>query len=278
MTRAQARYRLRTGLWVPVAGAALRHRDADEHHLSEAFAVHLTWPDAVTCLGAAARFHHLPVAAGGVLHAVVPYRRRARLQLVPERYALAHADVLELGPLRVTTLERTVFDCLGLLPARAAEELLIWVLTRRIAEHEQLVDGLQRRSWAHGNQQRCALLHATRNGAMGRAEQRLHQILDDAGITGWVAGEAVHDRAGAVIGMADVQFPRARLIIEIDGKAYHGESRFQSDRTRQNRLVLAGYTILRFTWEDLGDRPERVARQIRDALRAIRLHPTGTRS
>src|SRR5665647_2706228 len=113
---------------------------------------------------------------------------------------------------------------------------------------------------------------------MGRAEQRLHQILDDAGITGWVAGEPVFDSTGAVIAMADIQFPQERLIIEIDGKAYHGESRFQSDRTRQNRLVLAGYTILRFTWEDLVDRPERVARQIQDALRAIRLHPARTRS
>jgi len=260
-----------------MAGAALRHRDAADHTLADAFAVHLTWPDAVTCLGTAARFHDLPVVTDGIVHAVVPYQRDPRFRLVPERYALPDADVIELGPLRITGLERTLFDCLGLLPARAAEELLIWVLTRRIVEHAELVDGLERRPGAHGNGQRRALLRATRGGAMGAAEVRLHRILDRAGITGWLPGEPVYDHAGTLIAMADALFPRERLVVEVDGKTYHGETRFQSDRTRQNRLVLAGYTVLRFTWEDLVDRPTRVARQIEDALRGLRTRHEGAR-
>jgi very-short-patch-repair endonuclease len=38
------------------------------------------------------------------------------------------------------------------------------------------------------------------------------------------------------------------LVIEVDGWAYHRTpDRFQRDRERQNRLVAAGWTVLRFT-------------------------------
>ena len=42
--------------------------------------------------------------------------------------------------------------------------------------------------------------------------------------------------------------------------------RFQRDRSRQNRLVAAGWTVLRFTWRDLVERPGYVVRTIRDVI------------
>ena len=100
---------------------------------------------------------------------------------------------------------------------------------------------------------------------MGAAEQRLHRLLRRAGIAGWSPNTVVHDRLG-IIGTVDVLFTDAKLVVEIDGFAYHGADRFQSDRTRQNRLVGAGYTVLRFTWHDLVDRPYDVVAQVRAAL------------
>jgi hypothetical protein len=50
----------------------------------------------------------------------------------------------------------------------------------------------------------------------------------------------------------------------------HGISdvdRFAQDRVRQNALVLAGWTVLRFTWHDLMSRPQAVVAEIRAALR-----------
>jgi very-short-patch-repair endonuclease len=56
-------------------------------------------------------------------------------------------------------------------------------------------------------------------------------------------------------------------VIEIDGWAFHSDQeRFQRDRSRQNRLVAAGWTVLRFTWSDLKDRPEAFVAAIRTAL------------
>ncbi len=58
------------------------------------------------------------------------------------------------------------------------------------------------------------------------------------------------------------------LAIEVDGKLWHDElsDRFESDRRRQNELILAGWRILRFTWAMLRDRPDDVISRIVQAL------------
>jgi very-short-patch-repair endonuclease len=65
----------------------------------------------------------------------------------------------------------------------------------------------------------------------------------------------------------DLASPAARVAVEVDGWAYHRDAeRFRQDRRRQNDLVLAGWTILRLTWDDLTHRPAAVLAQIRAAL------------
>lgn len=50
----------------------------------------------------------------------------------------------------------------------------------------------------------------------------------------------------------DFAYPESRVAIELDGVAFHGSpSAIASDRRRQNQLVLAGWTVLRFGWEDV---------------------------
>jgi very-short-patch-repair endonuclease len=71
-----------------------------------------------------------------------------------------------------------------------------------------------------------------------------------------------------VIGVGDFVFRDVRLVIEIDGLAFHvTPEQFQADRHRQNRLMAAGWTVLRFTWRDLTERPAYVISKIR-AMRA----------
>jgi len=63
----------------------------------------------------------------------------------------------------------------------------------------------------------------------------------------------------------------------VDGWAWHVDvERFQADRRRQNRLVAAGWTVLRFTWHDLTGRPAEVIAEIRVAV--ARAGGTGRRS
>lgn len=54
------------------------------------------------------------------------------------------------------------------------------------------------------------------------------------------------------------------LIVEIDGWQAHGSRpAFITDRRRQNRLVNAGYLVLRFTWDDIVHSPEAVTTAVR---------------
>ncbi len=104
-------------------------------------------------------------------------------------------------------------------------------------------------------------------GAEAESERRLHRLLSAAGIAGWVPNHPVR-LGGRLVARIDIAFVELRIAIEVDGIAYHGDrNRFQRDRARQNTLVTAGWTVLRFTWEDLTCRPERVVAIIAAAIR-----------
>ena len=106
-----------------------------------------------------------------------------------------------------------------------------------------------------------ALVRAASDGAAAEAERRLGRALTEAGITGFRRNARV---GGCVV---DLAFPSHRLAVEVDGWTWHGDpSRFQRDRARHNALVLAGWTVLRFTWSDVTGRPDRVVAEIRRAL------------
>ncbi len=99
------------------------------------------------------------------------------------------------------------------------------------------------------------LLGLAVGGARSAAERLAARLLQQAGIDGWVANAQIRDGRG-LIGVGDIVFGRLKLVIEIDGRAFHvTPEQFQTDRERQNRLVAAGWTVLRFTWRDLTQRP-----------------------
>ena len=109
------------------------------------------------------------------------------------------------------------------------------------------------------------LLTAAADRAASHAERVTVRLLRQAGITGWLLNSPV--RAGDREYIVDVVFHAARVAVEIDGWAWHsGVERFRGDRRRQNALVLAGWTVLRFTWDDLVSQPGRVVAEIRRAV------------
>ena len=100
-------------------------------------------------------------------------------------------------------------------------------------------------------------------GERSAGERRLTELLRAARITGWEANAEIRDGDG-LIGVGDVVFASAKLVVEVDGLAFHvTPERFQRDRQRQNRLVAAGWTVLRFTWRDLTERPSYVVASVR---------------
>lgn len=75
----------------------------------------------------------------------------------------------------------------------------------------------------------------------------------------------------------DLAYPHALIAIEYDGYAAHtGVSSFESDRRRQNALVQAGWTVLRFTARDLREGAAEVVSLVRSALAQNRDHDGAT--
>ena len=268
-TLEQVRWRVRNGTWIPVVGSVVRSAAWRPDGRADAVGAHLTWPDGVVVLRSAAQVHALPVQPDGRVHVVVPSGRRARGRLTPHEFRLDDGDVTTILGARVTTQRRTILDCLGRLPSGQALDLLAWVSSRRLLDGAELALWVRENPGRWGNPARRRAADRLARGVVNPAEDLLHQILGRARITGWIANASLVEHL-SVWAQADVYFPDVRLVIEVDGRHAHGGDRFQSDRTRQNQLVAAGCTVLRYTWSDLVDRPALVARQIAEMLVHLR--------
>ena len=130
---------------------------------------------------------------------------------------------------------------------------------------EQLQSAQARNARRHGAGFADQLLREAADGARSEAERLLIRLLRAAKISGWKAN---HPVCGYVV---DVAFPKQKVAIEVDGWAFHSDqAAFQNDRKRQNRIALIGWQVLRFTWLDLTEHPQRVIAEIAAALRQPR--------
>ena len=66
----------------------------------------------------------------------------------------------------------------------------------------------------------------------------------------------------------DLAYPHRWLAIELDGGDHLRRAVWEADHVRQNALVLAGWTILRFTWRDYRWRRPALVAEVRGALAA----------
>jgi Protein of unknown function (DUF559)/Transcriptional regulator, AbiEi antitoxin len=66
----------------------------------------------------------------------------------------------------------------------------------------------------------------------------------------------------------DCTYPGRRIAIELDGKGHLAEAAFEADRVRDNRLELAGWIVLRFTWQRFVSSPDEIVADVQGALAA----------
>lgn len=105
------------------------------------------------------------------------------------------------------------------------------------------------------------------SGSRAESERLLATILRAGRLDGWSFNARICDASGDLIGIGDCVNFDLQIVLEVDGLAWHSSvDRFQRDRTRQNVLINAGWHVLRFTWPDLMDRPDKVVADIRTAM------------
>lgn len=254
----QIRRRLHDGEWQTVLGNGMALAGLTVTELVRDRAAQLSVPGSILGGPSAARTWQLPVPdPRPCLYIGANGRTRVTgIRLIREEPSAQ--DVSMFQGLPTTGRSCAVVDCLRFLPEPAALTFLDRALQQGWISLTELVDRVHGRSGRRGHAALVTLVHAVASGERSAAERRLATLLRDAGITGWRLNAEVRDDRG-LIGVADVLFGQARVVVEVDGWAYHSTpDRFQRDRERQNRLVAAGWTVLRFTWRDLTHHPERV--------------------
>jgi very-short-patch-repair endonuclease len=163
----------------------------------------------------------------------------------------------------VTSPARALVD----FAASATPEELEWALAnaraRALVNDEQLSEALDRA----GNRAGVGALRAVLRHQGGprltrsEAERLLLRMIR--------AARLPEPEANARVAGIEVDFvwPRARVIVEVDGFAFHGHrGAFERDRQRDMALRDAGYEVIRVTWRQLVDEPLRVIAHIARAL------------
>jgi very-short-patch-repair endonuclease len=266
----QIRRRIGRGEWQQVCGPVLAFRGRQLTAPVLAAAAHLAVPGSVIAGPSAALWYDLPTGAAGATGRWLWVGRPGRCRVADVRTLcdpLTEDDVHRGDGMLITSPGRTVFDCLRVMPDDAALRLAFRALQRGWTTRGELKRRIHEFAGRRGAP-RLAMLMATVVGDAESAAERLALgLLRRTRITGWVANAEIRDRAG-LIGYGDIVFYAARLVVEIDGWAFHSDQeRFQRDRSRQNRLVAAGWTVLRFTWADLRYRPDQFVAAVRAALK-----------
>lgn len=211
---------------------------------------------------------HLIDAAPDELRFAVPAWRRVRSRPafrvvrrdVPSRFRAVVDGV------PVATRAYAVVDAAAELGLRRGAELM----DRALLSGRVTLDGLRRAHRAllgrPGSATVARLLALATGGARSEAERRTHRLLRDAGVTGWFADHRLVV-PGYGVAVADLAFPAVRVLVEIDGWAYHRDlPAFRRDQARQNALVLAGWTVLRVNWHALEADPGGVLAMIAAAV------------
>ncbi|HEX6402915.1 MAG TPA: type IV toxin-antitoxin system AbiEi family antitoxin domain-containing protein [Pseudonocardiaceae bacterium] len=268
LTLRQIQHRVHCGQWVKLhPGVYLVGRGEPDQRAALRAAVAWAGPCAVASGLTAAWWWGLRDWAPGAAEVTVPRGRSHRCppDVVLRRRGLDPVDLVVVRGLPVTALPLTVLDAAAALGIDSAQPLVDRALQQRVSFAE-LHAAYCRSFGRHGSPWLGRVLRQAADGACSQAERVLHRLLRHARIEGWVANHKAIV-AGAEYWL-DIAVVARRLAIEVDGWAWHSTvDRFARDRRRQNALVLAGWTVLRFTWRDLTCRPEAVIAQIRAALR-----------
>ncbi len=129
----------------------------------------------------------------------------------------------------------------------------------------ELPDVLPALASTKGHRERCRVVRASQDNPWSGGERRLQELLRRHRITGWVANAELVVNGRRCF--PDVLFEAARLVLEFDGYGVHTKTDvFESDRRRQNALVIGDYRILRYTWKQLTEDPDMVIAEVRTML------------
>lgn len=189
---------------------------------------------------------------------------------VPPEEADDTADIVvrrvprrDLDGLRTTPL-RTVLDCARDLPFPGALTVADSALRDRAVTHDALLATVARLPLRDRERVRHVLAHADGRAA-NPFESELRALCIEVGLDVVPQWEV---KASGLTLHPDLANPLLGIAVEAESWAHHGEKRedFVNDVVRYNALTTAGWTVIRFTWEQVRFNPRYVRATLRAAM------------
>lgn len=185
--------------------------------------------------------------------------RRVHVAALPARFVQRRAGI------RVTSPGRTWLDLAASVPPPALLAVADQMLARRYP-----APALQRMVAGAAGMRGVVAARRVAPLADGRAgspmESVLRWLIHEAGLPAPVLQHRVTGEGGGLIGEVDLAWPGAKVLVEFDGNVHRDRRVFVDDLRRQNGLILAGWTILRFSSADVLGRPRWVIAVVTAAL------------
>lgn len=231
----------------------------------------LALPDAVVSHQAAAYMLGFPTLPELEPTVVVPSHTTHRFPDVKVRRCndLAPRDVTDVNGLPVTTIPRTLFDLSRLLKFREFDsigESLAIAEMMELDEFEDTTARLARRG--KGGSRYARIFLDIRSGNEKTAtvlERKGRAVLSGGGLPQPIPQ---HPIPWAPHRRFDDAYPEALLAIEWDSRAWHQQRTAMAADRRRDRIAAAhGWVVLRFTWEDIAEKPYEIVESVGTLLR-----------
>jgi hypothetical protein len=187
----------------------------------------------------------------------------ARSGVTVRRAELASGEIVERQGFPATAALRTVCDLASGLPLFDAVAGVDMALRRKLVDLTDLKPVVANRQGSKGVVRLRRAVALADGASESPGETRLRLILVLAGLPRPELQVPLYDEQGHFLGRPDLFYRSHRLALEYDG-ATHRDN-LVDDNRRQNRLVNAGYPLLRFTAPDLRC-PDAVVSQVSQAL------------
>lgn len=167
-----------------------------------------------------------------------------------------------------TSLARTLLDLAAVISYRELQHAITQAeVTRQfdLMSMQELLSRSRRRRGVARLRLAIAAHDPREQDVRRELEQRLFALFRRASLS---APEVnAHLVVEGISMMPDFMWRDARLIVEADSRRVHGTiAAFEKDRLRDQRLAAAGWTVIRCTWAQVRDEPERLTRTIRTLL------------
>ncbi|HEV2062167.1 MAG TPA: type IV toxin-antitoxin system AbiEi family antitoxin domain-containing protein, partial [Solirubrobacteraceae bacterium] len=217
--------------------------------LAEPFAAVLACgPTGVLSHHSALHLHGLTNETPRPVHVTVTAGRPRPTGVVVHRAVLAPGERTERDGIPVTTPARAILDVAVDAKRRELDRLVEQAIVLGIADEGELQ--IAASAPRRGAKRVRAILADLAGPSLTRseAERRLLELVRAAGLPAPVTNAKL---GGYEV---DLLWPRHRLVVEVDGYAFHGTRQaFERDRRRDAQLQLDGYRVIRVTWRQIAD-------------------------